>query len=79
MRLPGGVVNGHSQDSDCTVVNGECAVCGAWHGAADDADAGCSHCDGRAYHKPGCPDPDAWDHREDDRATERSDRPQVSR
>jgi len=46
----------HAKDSDCTVVDGWCIICGAEHGE------GCETCGGRGFHWPACPDgPDVRD------------------
>lgn len=41
----------HYQDSDCTVVEGECVVCGVGH----DGDP-CRSCGGLAFHRDLCPE-----------------------
>jgi len=41
---------GHDCDADCAeyLVNGECTICGAYHGDP------CPDCNGRGYHLPDC-------------------------
>jgi hypothetical protein len=40
----------HQHDDDCTVRDGECIVCGVYHGGP------CPACGGRGYHREGCPE-----------------------
>ncbi len=47
----------HTQDSHCTVVDGECIVCGVSHRV------GCSFCGGAGFHKDGCSQSDATETR----------------
>lgn len=53
----------HTKDSDCVLENsgqGECIVCGAWHGPPCLGEVHDAHgryvsdCNGHAFHKPGC-------------------------
>lgn len=40
----------HTRDEDCTVVDGQCTLCGVSHGPP------CLGCYGCGYHRPGCPE-----------------------